>query len=119
ATPRAHLLDVSSLPPGGTLPGWRASQGDFRLTARDGATALELPPEPMAEGQIAWNTLMPGGGTVSARMWGQRKRRVAPRFAVGLVAGSPYWLRAIPLEKKLEIVSAGETSLASVPWDWE
>ncbi len=119
APPRAHRLDLSTLPPDGVVPEWRASQGDFRLTTREGGTALELPPEPMAEGQLVWNTLMAGGGTVSARMWGERKRRVAPRFAVGLVAGSPYWLRAVPLEKKLEIVSTGEVSLASAPWDWE
>lgn len=119
APPRAHRLDISTLSPGGTLPGWRASQGNFRLIALEGATALELPPEPMAEGQLVWNTLMAGGGTVSARMWGERKRRVAPRFAVGLVASGPYWLRAIPLEKKLELVAAGEVSLASVAWEWE
>lgn len=119
APPRAHRLDLSTLPVDGTLPGWRASQGNFRLVALEGATALELPPEPMAEGQLVWSTLMAGGGMVSARMWGERTRRVAPRFAVGLVAGGPYWLRAIPLEKKLEIVTAGEVSLASVPWEWE
>lgn len=119
APPRAHRLDLSTLPAGGSVPGWRASQGNFRLVSLEGATALELPPEPMAEGQFVWNTILPGGGSVRARMWGARKRRVAPRFAVGLVAAAPYWFRVVPLEKKVELVTTGEVRLASADWEWD
>ncbi|NLT71421.1 MAG: hypothetical protein GXX91_12115 [Verrucomicrobiaceae bacterium] len=113
------LVDFSALRPGDTVPEWNTSQGNFRIVSRDGRPALELSHEPMVEGRLVWNRIFKSHGLIRSRMQGERTRRSAPRFALG-VAGSTatYWFRAIPSEKALQFV-AQEQTLQSVPWTWD
>lgn len=114
---RQSTVDFTALKPGGTIPEWSISQGSFQLVDREGKTTLELSPEPMIEGQVVWSSLMPRGGEVRIRAWGEKARRVSPRFTVGLLGTTPFWFRAVPSEKIVEIV-AKEDVIASAPWEW-
>ncbi len=119
ATPpeRFTRVDISSLAPDDALPDWKADQGRFRLVDREGRTVLELAAEPMEEGRVVWNRLLPNEGILRARMWGERTRRNAPRFALGLVAGSSFWFRLVPLQQSVELVGNEENVIAAAPWD--
>jgi len=117
--PTRSLADFSALKPGGTVPDWSTSQGNFRLVSREGRTVMELSHEPMVEGRLVWNRIFKSHGMIRSRMWGEKARRASPRFALGVAgSSSAYWLRAIPAEKSIQIVSQEET-IASVPWEWD
>lgn len=115
----SSLVDFSALRPGDTVPEWNTNQGNFRIVSREGRSALELSHEPMVEGRLVWNRIFRSHGLIRSRMEGERTRRSAPRFALG-VAGSAatYWFRAIPSEKALQFVAQEET-LQSIPWSWD
>ncbi len=113
---RFSKVEISSLPLDGSVPEWTASQGNFRLVKIKGKTVLELGHEPMAEGRMVWTRLLGKTGTIRARMWGERTRRNAPRFAVGVAGKTVYWLRVVPLERELQIVGKEEKVIASAPW---
>lgn len=115
--PRSTRVEMAKLAPGATVPDWTASQGSFKLVEKDGATVLELGYEPLVEGRMIWTRLLGKGGVIRARMWGERTRRNAPRFTLGVGKNSNYWFRVVPLERKLQIVGKEEKELTSVPWE--
>jgi len=115
-----QAVDFSALPPGGTIPGWDVNAGNFQLQEKDGRTVLALLPEPMGEGSLRSIHLIRGSGGVRARMTGERTRRARPRFAVSLEDDrAPFMLRAVPATGAVEITTAGEQVLATVPWTWD
>jgi len=114
---RASKVDLSTLSPGDSVPEWSPSQGSFRMTTVNGRNVLELGFEPLVEGRLVRSRLLANTGVVRARMWGERTRRNAPRFAVGLTASASYWFRVIPLERTLQLVGKEEKVLASLPWE--
>lgn len=121
--------DFRSVPVGGLPAGWEAPRGTFAVSASSGQHVLQLAPEPMVEGRVLLPGLLPGGGTVRARMTGARGKRTFPRFGVGLAQEELYKLLARPGEQVLEFVRAdrvevngqtveNDTVLGSVPWIW-
>lgn len=117
ATPRFSKIDLTSLPVGGTVPEWSVDQGSFRLVEGERGTALEIGFEPLAEGRMTWARLLGRDGVVRAKMHGERTRRNAPRFALGLAASFNYWFRVNPLQRTVQFVGKEEKVLASVPWE--
>lgn len=115
--PRSSKVEISTLPIGGSVPEWTASQGNFRLVELDGRTVLELGHEPLVEGRMVWTRLLGKAGTIRARMRGERTRRNSPRFAVGVAGKTTYWMRAVPLERELQIVGKEEKVIASSSWE--
>lgn len=114
---RSSKVEISTLPLGGSVPEWTASQGNFRLVEVDGKTVLELGHEPLVEGRMVWTRLLGKAGTIRTRMRGERTRRNAPRFAVGVAGKTTYWMRAVPLERTLQIVGKEEKVIASASWE--
>lgn len=114
---RSTRVEMNQLSPGGTVPEWAGSQGTFKLVEKDGKTVLELGYEPLVEGRMIWNRLLGKSGVIRARIWGERTRRNAPRFALGVGKNSNYWFRVVPLERKLQIVGKEEKELASAAWE--
>ncbi|HRQ87992.1 MAG TPA: hypothetical protein PLA50_04295 [Bacteroidia bacterium] len=120
APPRTSVVDIASLPTGGSVPEWQTDQGNFQLVTHEGRTVLELLPEPMAEGRLSWARLVAKRGTMRARMWGERTRRAAPRFALGVASSaSSCWFRVVPLAGEVQFVGAGEKMLAATAWTWD
>jgi hypothetical protein len=115
APPRFSKVDLSTLAAGGAVPEWTANQGTFRLVEVEGVTVLEVGFEPLAEGRMTWTRLLGTDGVVRVRMRGERTRRNAPRFAVGLAGASNFWFRVVPLEKTVQFVGKEEKVLASAP----
>ena len=114
----------------GQLPsGWEAPRGTFGVGKENAQNALIFSPEPMVEGRILLPGLLTGGGTVRARMQGERAKRTFPRFGVGLGETVVYKLLARPGEAQLELVEIEQLEvngqpvendkvLASAPWKW-
>ena len=128
-----QVTDFSALGAGGEVPGWQVRAGTFQLVNVDGATLLELLPEPMAEGNLTAGRMLAGGGGIRATMRGERTRRAAPRFCVGLQGQAQMMFRAVAATGVCEIVlqqaavtgqlqpgeklpAVQEQILASAPW---
>ncbi len=117
ASARTTRLEISTLKPGASIPDWTGSQGNFKLVEQNGRTVLELGHEPLVEGRMVWSRLLGKSGIVRARMWGERTRRVAPRFAVGVGKAANYWFRVVPLERQIQFVGKEEKVLATAAWE--
>lgn len=128
-----QVTDFSALEAGGAVPGWQVRAGTFQLVNVDGATLLGLQPEPMAEGNLTAGRMLASGGGIRASMRGERTRRAAPRFCVGVMGQAQFMFRAVPATGVCEIVmqqaavtgqlqpgeklpAVLEQVLASAPW---
>lgn len=130
AEPGWTAVDFPALRPGGALPGWEFRQGALSLVEKDGRTVLQQTPEPMTEGVAVWMKMLPGGGAVRARFFGERARRSTPRFALGMWGDLKVHLRAVPATDTVEIVLSQpveeqgklverDVEKATAPWQWE
>lgn len=122
-------VDFAALKPGGQLPGWKFRHGAISLVEKDGRLALQQAPDPMTEGTVIQLKMLPGGGAVRARFFGERARRSTPRFALGMHGDLKVHLRAVPATDTLEIVLSQpveengklverDVLKASAPWEW-
>lgn len=97
--------DFSTMPLGDLPAAWATPRGTIQVVEKDDRRMLSVQPEPMVEGRVLVPGVLPGGGTIRARMSGESAKRAAPRFAVGLANEQEFFLRYLPGEQRLELIT--------------
>ena len=105
--------DVDKVP-----AGFLVLDGDFSVKQSDGGKVFELPGAPLDAYGALFGPATNGSLTLSARIFGTRKGRRFPTFAIGLNGGTGYKLQVSPAKDALEIYQ-GDTALASAPFKWK
>ena len=116
---RGFRADFEDLQPGPVPPSYFVVDGTWTVEELDGGKVLRLAEVPIVDAQVQLgDSLKDAGGTVSARIKAERKRRSFPRFGVGLHGMSGFRLRLFPAQNKLELVR-NEEVVTSVPLTWD
>ncbi len=92
--------------------------GDFTVKEENGNKFLELPGAPLDSYGLLFGPTVKPDVAVSARVFGTKKGRRFPTFAVGLGGQNGYRLQVSPAKGKLEIYK-GDDILASVDYEWK
>lgn len=111
--------DFEDQKPGPVPSSYFVVDGTWSVAEIDGGRALRLAEVPIVDAQIqVGESLKDAGGTVSARVKADRKRRSYPRFGVGLHGMSGFRLRLVPVQNRLELVRNEEVvGSADLKWD--
>ncbi len=122
AAAASQKFDFQALTPGAVPEEYMATDPDAKFViAADGDNkVLELQGQPIADGGMLVGKSVKGPATVTARIKATGKRRVQPRFGVGLYGVSGPRLRVVPATKSVEIVknTDKEEVVASAPYAW-
>ncbi len=103
----------------GALPqGMMEIEGVFTVEELEGRKVLRLKEDPLAEDAVILGPSFKGAGSVKASVKADKKRRSAPRFAIGLHGISGYRLRVAAAADRLELVK-NEEVVESVPFAWK
>ncbi len=108
----------------GDVPGdYFVLDGEWSVVEIDGGKAMKLLEVPLVEAQVqVGDSFKEIGGTISARIKADKKRRSFPRFGVGLHGMSGYRLRLFPAQGRLELVKSEEViqscDLEWTPGEW-
>jgi len=113
-----YQQDFSKAEPGSQPEELLILDGQFAVREEAGNRFLELPGAPLESFGFLFGPSNQSGMEVSARIFGSRQGRKFPTFAVGLNGASGYRLQVSPAKKALEILK-GDTSVASIPFDWK
>lgn len=93
--------------------------GVFKVVEDGEDKYLEVQGQPIVESVALFGPRLDAGVTVvSARVKADKKRRVAPRFGIGMHGTGGFRLRAVPAAKKLELLKNKEV-VATAPLDWK
>jgi hypothetical protein len=92
--------------------------GAFEVKAQEGNKVLYLPGTPLDSFGVLFGVNEKENVAVSARIFGTKKGRRLPTFAVGLDGVGGYKLRVSPGKQQVEIYR-GDAVKASVPFEWE
>jgi len=92
--------------------------GQFAVREDAGNRFFELPGAPLESFGFLFGPSNQSGVEVSARIFSTKQGRKFPTFAVGLNGASGYRLQVSPAKKSLEILK-GDSSAASIPFDWK
>ena len=93
--------------------------GVFKVVEEGDNKFLEVQGQPIVESVALFGPrLEPGKTVVSARVKADKKRRTAPRFAIGMHGTAGFRLRAVPAARQLELIKDKEV-VATVPLDWK
>lgn len=125
AKPQAATYDFNALTPG-DLPeeGFMSTDAEmtWKIVEENGNKFAELQPQPIQDAGLLIGPSVKGAATVRAKFLAGSKRRVHPRFGVGLHGTGGFRVRVVPALKVLEIAqNDGQTDnqLASAPLDWK
>jgi len=122
AAPAAQRFDFQALQPG-ELPDEYMStdqEAKFSIVADGDNKLLELAGLPSVDGGVLVGKSIKGACTVSARIKATGKRRIQPRFGVGLHGISGPRLLVVPAEKSVKIVknTEKEEAVATAACAW-
>ena len=92
--------------------------GDFAVQHGEGNQFLELPSSPLGSFGTLFGPTEREGIAVAARIWGKSKKRLQPRFGVGLNGVTGYKLWLSPGKRTIELAK-DETVMASSPYEWK
>jgi hypothetical protein len=113
-----YQQDFTAAAPGSQPEDLLILDGQFAVKEDGGNKFLELPGAPLESYGFLFGPSNQSGVEVSARIFSSRQGRKFPTFAVGLNGASGYRLQVSPAKKALELLK-GDTSVASVPFDWK
>ena len=113
-----YQQDFTAAAPGSQPEDLLILDGQFAVKEDSGNRFLELPGAPLESYGFLFGPSNQSGVEVSARIFSSRQGRKFPTFAVGLNGASGYRLQVSPAKKALELLK-GDTSVASVPFDWK
>ena len=103
----------------GKVPdGFLVLDGGFAVKEEGGNKFLELPGAPLDSFGVMFGPTEKSDVVVSARIFGTKKGRRFPTFAVGLNGQGGYRLQVSPAKGALEIYK-GDEVVASVPCEWK
>ena len=117
--PAAPLFqeDFEKTDPGGLPKGFLVLEGDFAVFELFGNRVLRLPAFPLGDFGVLFGP-SETEGRVRVRVRAEAKKRLFPRFGVGLNGVSGYRLWVTPARKRLELIK-GEEVLATHPFAWK
>lgn len=110
--------DFEKAAPGAAPQDLLVISGVFTVRSENGNQALELPGSPLDSFGALFGPAPEGDVAASARFFGTKQGRKFPTFGVSLNGAGGYRLQVSPGKKALEIYR-GDTSLASVAWEWQ
>lgn len=118
-TDKVFRANFDDLTPGPVPASYFVVEGTWSIAELDGGKVLHLAEVPIVDAQVQLgDSLKDAGGTVTARIKAERKRRSFPRFGVGLHGMSGFRLRLFPAQNKLELVR-NEEVVTAVPLTWD
>jgi hypothetical protein len=123
AAPAVQKIDFEALMPGAVPDEYMSTDQEAKFViAADGEKnkVLELQGQPIVDAGMLVGKSVKGPATITARIKATGKRRVQPRFGVGLYGISGPRLRVVPVTKTVEIVknSDKEEVVASAAYTW-
>jgi hypothetical protein len=92
--------------------------GRFAVRQLQNDKVLELPGSPLETYGVLFGSSARDSVAVSARIYGTRKGRRFPAFAVSLGGVSGFRLQITPAKRALELMQ-GDQVLQSAPWEWK
>lgn len=98
--------------------GFLVLNGDFTIQEVDGNKVLHLPENPLDDYSVLFGPNAKEGIEVRARIHSESRRRLTPRFGVGLNGVNGYKLLLTPSKKALEIWR-GQEPVKEIPFEWE
>ncbi|HWB05509.1 MAG TPA: hypothetical protein VG796_21000 [Verrucomicrobiales bacterium] len=123
AAPAPQKVDFETLMPGAVPDEFMSTDQEAKFViAADGEKnkVLELQGQPIVDGGMLVGKAVKGPATITARIKATGKRRVQPRFGVGLYGISGPRIRVVPVTKTVEIVknTDKEEVVATAPYTW-
>lgn len=111
--------DFEKLAPGDPPDALFIIDGEFQVVAHEGGKVLRLPAAPLLECGLLFGKSSKGSMTAEAKVLALKKgRRSFPRFGLGVHGISGYRIRAVPAQKRLELVYQEEV-VKTAPLVWE
>ena len=114
----AETFDFESLEVGTEPEGTMVLDGTVTVGQRDGNKVLLFGPAPLTETALQLGSSARGTQRVHAKVRAEKKRRSAPRFAVGVHGISGYRIRLSPAAGKIELVR-NEEVVEAKDFEWE
>ncbi len=119
----SQKIDFQALMPGPVPDEFMSVEGEAKfdiIADGDKNKVLELQGQPIVDGGMLVGKATKGPGTITAKIKATGKRRVQPRFGVGLFGISGPRVRVVPVTKTVEIVknSDKEEVMATAPYTW-
>ena len=123
AVPAVQKFDFEALPPGHVPDDYMSTEQESKFSiVADGEKnkVLELAGMPITDGGMLLGKSVKGACTVSAKIKATGKRRVQPRFGIGLHGISGPRLYVVPGEKSVKIAknTDKEEAMATVAYAW-
>lgn len=120
-TPAVEIIeqDFESIQIGQIPTDYLVMRGSFSVQqADDGNHVLQLPGEPLNTFGLFFGPATEGPQTAQISVFTESKRRLTPRFAVGIKGRRGYRLRVVPGLKRIELLERDQVR-ASAEYSWQ
>lgn len=97
--------------------GFMVLSGEFTIQTIDNNKVIHLPENPLSDYGVLFGPNAQENLEVQARIWSESRRRLTPRFGVGLNGINGYKLLLVPNKKTVEIWKGNEP-VAEAQYEW-